>query len=234
MTEYLFDPELCQDLLAWLKRRNSFPLNPKKSELDELQAEIITSNNSAFAYHFAHDFSYRTYKMQNIILANRDPKYSVLFAQNIKNCDINSLQKIVINSKNIKFITRFACFVKNCDKALLEKLIIKSNNAKYVHMYLKHGKPKNINKLKKIIINSNKPKYLFELAKHITSQKEFDIIEDLIIKSKSYTYIRLLAAKSKLANVEKLENVILTSTESEIRKFAKSVKKSKMRKFLFL
>ena len=60
-------------------------------------------------------------------------------------------------------------------------------------------------------------------------------IEKILIESKSYMYIRLLASKIKLADTEKLEQAILDSNDSEeIKKFAKAVKKSKIKKFLLV
>jgi len=83
--------------------------------------------------------------------------------------------------------------------------------------------------------SSGKPSYLFELAKHLKSQKEIEKLEDLIIESNSFTYMRLFAEKIKTANVDKLEQAVLaTNNNEEIKKFAKYVKKSKMKQFLLL
>ena len=73
------------------------------------------------------------------------------------------------------------------------------------------------------------------MAKKTTDSKELKKIEDLLIEVKSFTYIRLMAAKIKNSNIEKLEKAILESENvEEIKKFAKSVKKSKMSNFTLL
>ena len=102
-------------------------------------------------------------------------------------------------------------------------------------MYLKHVKGANLTKFKEIILESGKPTYLYELAKHLSSQAEIEQIEDLIIKSNSFTYMRMFAEKIKKANVEKIEQAVIASDNSEeIKKFAKYVKKSKMKQFLLV
>jgi len=102
-------------------------------------------------------------------------------------------------------------------------------------MYLKHVKGSDTSKFKQIIIDSGKPRYLFELAKHLTTDSDIEMIEDLIIKSNSFTYMRLFAEKIKKANVEKLEQAVLaTDNGPEIKKFAKYVRKSKMKQFLLV
>lgn len=234
MNKYLFDNDFSSGSLRWLKRRDKLNF-PNEEKLEQLQAEIIAANDPALAYFFAYEFPYKIYKMQKIILDKEDANYAFLFAQNIKNCDIKALQNIVINSAKIKYITKFACFVPGADKKLLEKIILKSKNVKCAHMYLKYVRGADVNKFKKIILTSNKPRYLFELAKHLTNRKDLSKVEDTIIKIQSFTYIRLLAEKIKTANINKLEEAVLASqNEKEIKKFAKYVRKSKIRKFLIL
>jgi len=234
MNKYLFDSDYSSDSLRWIKIRES-DIDCSPSYLEELQNIIIKNNDSALAYFFAFDFPYKTYRMQKVILDNKDPKYAFLFAQNIKNCDIKAMQKLVLESNKIKYICKFICYIKGVDRKDLESKVIKSKNVKYAHMIIKHVKDADINKFKKIILKSKKPRYLFELAKHIKDEKELAKIEDLIIKTKSFTYMRLFADKIKLANVEKIEQAILDSDNSnEIKKFAKYVKKSKMKQFLLV
>jgi len=102
-------------------------------------------------------------------------------------------------------------------------------------MYLKHVKGADLTKFKQIILASKKPRYLFELAKRLDDSKEIVLIQDLIIESKSFTYMRLFAEKIKQANVEKIEQAVLDNGNPiEIKKFAKYVKKSKMKQFLLV
>jgi len=243
MNKYLFESDYSADSLRWIRKLEEknirFPYRGgatySHEELESLQSEIINSNDSALAYFFAVDFPYKTYRMQKVILDNKDAKYAFLFAQNIKGCDIKALQQLVVESKKVKYICKFACFVKQADRKPLENIILKSKNVKYAHMWLKHVKNTDVNKFKKIILDSGKPRYLFELAKHLDDPKEIAKIEDLIIECKSFTYIKLFAEKIKLADVDKLEQAVLDlDNAEEIKKFAKYVKRSKMRRFLLV
>lgn len=234
MSKYLFEADYSADFLRWIKKIDHIDFNKISiKQLDCLQQEIIDLNDSALAYFFALDFDYKNFLMQKIILENKDYKYSLAFAKNIKNCDIKALQNIVVNSKKHKYICQFACFVKGANIKLLSDLIFKSNNPTYIYMMFKNIKGINLNKCKKIIIKSNKPKYLYELSKRLTNKKEIKLIEELIIKSGSFTYMRLFAENNKFANIDKIENVILeTNNINEIKKFAKYVKKAKLANFL--
>jgi hypothetical protein len=244
MGAYLYDNDYVTDFLKWIKILEEKQIKPiyykntfsyDLNELEQFQQEILVSKNSSLAYFFANEFSYKTYLMQKIIIDNEDYKYAYLFAQTIDNADIKTLQNIVIKSNKIKYICKFACFVKTNDLTSLETIILQSKNAKTVHMFIKYVKGTDINKFKNIILDSKKPRYLFELAKHITDPKDIIQIEDLIIETKSFTYIRLLAQKIKYVNVEKLEQAILDLEDiSEISKFAKNVKQSKMKRFLLI
>jgi hypothetical protein len=204
-------------------------------DLDQLQTEIIQDKNPALAYFFSTEFSYKPHLMQQIVLEAKNPKYCFLFAQNIKNCDIKALQKIVVESNNTKYICKFACFVLEAEIKPLEQIILTSKNVRYAHMLLKHVKGTNILDIKNIILTSEKPRYLFELAKHTKDPKDLAQIEDLIIKANSFTYMRLMAEKIKGANIDKLEQAILdTHNIPEIKKFARYVKRSKMKNFLIV
>ena len=245
MSKYFVESDYSQDYLRWMKKLDEKRLEPdpyskdesgyNPEDLEKFQNEIIKESDSALAYFFATEFPYKTFRMQKLILDKKDAKYAFMFAQHIKHADIKALQNLVIDSQKIKFITKFACFVKNAEHKPLEVLILKSKNVKYAHMYLKHVKTANINKFRQIIIESNKPRYLFELAKHYQTYKELEIIEDLIIASGSFTYMRLFAEKIKLANVEKIEQAVLdTDNNEEIKKFAKYVRGSRMKQFLLV
>lgn len=244
MNKYLFESDYSADSLRWIRKlEENYPKFGSSTsrpsynleDLEKFQNEIIMENDSALAYFFAMEYPYKQYKMQKVILDNKDPKYAFLFAQNIKNSDVKALQNIVVSAKKIKYICKFACFVKSADLKPLEQIILKSKNAKYAHMVLKHIKNSDVKKFKDLILASGKPRYLFELAKHLTDPKEISIIEDNIIAANSFTYMRLFAEKIKLANIEKLEQAVLDSDNvNEIKKFAKYVKRSKMKKFFLV
>ena len=235
MAQFFIESDYSSDYLRWLQKIEGKKLS-RQEDLENLQNEIIKENDSALAYFFAYEFHYKSYRMQKVILDKKNPKYAFMFASRIDNADIEALQNLVIKLGHIKYITYFACFIKKVPNlSLLESLIIKSNNVKFVHMYLKHVKAANVNNFKEIILSSKKPRYLFELAKHSNDMIDIQKIEDLIIASGSFTYIRLLAEKIKSSNLEKLEQAVLDlGNDAEIKKFAKYVKKSKMRKFLII
>lgn len=245
MNKYLFENDYSADFIKWIKKveekdihlnkygRDRFGYNP--NELESFQQEIINTKDSALAYFFTLDFSYRPYLMQKIIIENEDAKYAYMFAQNIKNADVNALQKIVVQSEKIRYICKFACFVPGADIKKLESIIYESGKVKYAHMFIKYVKSADIEKFKSIILESKKPRYLFELAKHISNPEEISNIEDLIIDVRSFTYMRLMAEKIKGANVDKLERAVLdTKNMDEAVKFAKSVKNSKMKRFFLV
>lgn len=220
-----------KDSFRWMEIQREIAYIPHNSSiLDEIQSQIITNKDSGLAYFFAYHFDYKRHKMQDVVLQAKNPKYAFIFAQNIPNADIQALQDVIIKSKNMTYITKFACFVPDADKKKIECLILKEGTARCAHMFIKHIDDIDFPKFKQIIFKSQKPRYLFELAKHLTSRRDIARIEDIIIKLRSFTYIRLLAQKVRLANVFKLEQAVIeTANVKEIKKFARVVKKSKMR-----
>lgn len=245
MSRYLLENDYSADFLRWIKRAEERDIQVNKCgkdryryspiELEEFQKEIIAEQDSAMAYFFTCDYSYKPYLMQKIIIDNQDAKYAYIFAQNIRNADIRALQKVIIRANDTKYACKFACFVPGADIKPLEKMVIRSGKAKYAHSFIKHVKHADINKFKSIILNSKKPMYLFELAKHTRDLKELAYIEDLVIAARSFTYMRLMAEKIPNANIEKLEQAVLdTNNTDEAVKFAKNVKKSKMKHFFLV
>jgi hypothetical protein len=231
---FIFKRDYSHDYFAWLHAYEQINFD-KKQNLDKLQAKILQDKNAAFACFFAMSVNHKNYLMQKIVLESKISKYALLFAEKVDNADIKSLQEIVLASKNLKYISRFGCFVDKSDKKRIEKIIIREKNPRFAHMCLKHMKGANINKLKPIILTSKKPRYLYELAKHSTSKSEITKIENAIIASKCFTYIRLFADKIKQANVDKLEQFVIDNGSPEqIKKFAKYVRRSKMKKFLLV
>lgn len=231
---FIFKRDYSHDYFAWLQAYEHINLD-KKQDLEKLQSRIIQEKDAAFACFFAMSVNHRNYLMQKIVVESKIPKYALLFAEKVDNADIKSLQDIVLASKNLKYISRFGCFVDKADKKRIEKIIIRSKNPRFAHMCLKHMKGADLNKLKPIILSSKKPRYLYELARHSNSKSEIKKIENAIIASKCFTYIRLFADKIKLANVERLEQFVIDNGSPEqIKKFAKYVRRSKMKKFLLI
>ena len=244
MSKYHYERDYSDDSLRWIRkiseRMQSNPFSKAEGEyrsenLEKLQNEIIGSNDSALAYFFTTEFNYKPHRMQKIILDNKNAKYAFLFAQNIPNADIKALQKVVVGSGEIKYIYKFACFVKGADRRKLQSIILKSKNVKGAHTLLKNVEGAKVEKFKDIILDSGRPRYLYELAKHLDDPEEIARIEDLIIEAGSFMYIRLFADKIKQANIEKLEQAVLDSNNMEqIKKFAKYVKSSKMKRFFLV
>ena len=94
---YIYDPDIGDDFLRWARICERVNLNSSNSE-----EEIIKNKDAGLAYFFSSDFNYKLYKMQNIILEIKNPKYCFLFAKNIINADVKALQNIILNSKNLK------------------------------------------------------------------------------------------------------------------------------------
>jgi len=245
MNKFLFaDRDHHNDTMRWLSclKEKNISFDNKKlnnqdyiTDLENFQNEIIKNNDVSFAYLFSCEFFHKVYLMQKVVLDCKNPQYAFLFAQNVKGSDIKALQKIVIESNKIKYICKFGCFIPGADRKLIEEIISKSKNAKYAHMFLKHVKNANVSLLKQPIFKAKKPRYLFELAKHISDRDDLSIIEDMIIEQQSFLYMRLLAFKVKNIDIDKLENAIIESGNiEELKKFAKYVKKSKMRGFLLI
>ena len=108
MTKYIYDDDYSSDTIKWLKLYDSLKSHKvnytKDPKLDEIQSQIINSNNCGLAYFFAQSFPYKRHLMQKVIIDNNNAKYSLLFAKNTENTDIKTLQKIVLNFKNINLI----------------------------------------------------------------------------------------------------------------------------------
>lgn len=244
MKHHIFEKDYSADYMRWARIYDGIKDHKIAGDndpiLDKIQTSIIKDKDAALAYFFCCEFTYKHYKMQKVIIEAKEPKYALIFAQNIKNADVQSLQSIVLesihgNSNNIKYVCKFACFVVGADKNKIESMVLSEGKAKYAHMLVKFVPGISIKKFKKIIFESGKPRYVFELAKHLKSATDLRKAQQLIIDSKSTTYIKLFAQKCKTANIKKLEDAILkTEDMDKIKKFAKSVKKSKIRNFSVL
>ena len=240
MKKHIYKPKYSNDFMRWhgiFKNLHESP-DKRQEQIIALQNKIITDNDAALAYYFATDIGQQNYKMQNVIIKTKSAKYGILFAMNIPNADIAALQKMMFESEGedkMEYICNFGCFVPGANIKKIEALVLAEGEAKWAHMMLKHVKGTSPAKFKKIIMESKCPRYLYELAKHLKKKKDLEAIEELIIASKSKTYIRMFAEKIPSANVEKLEQAILDMDDVEqVKKFATYVKRSKMRNFVVM
>ena len=193
------------DYITWDSKTSD--IGKDKKQLAALQNEIIKTKNAAFAYFFSVEYKLNPHIMQKVILDKADAKYAVLFARDIMNADIKALQSVVVARAKIKYIDQFDTSIEAANHKLLQILILAENN----------------------------PHYLFELAKRLTSQKTLVRIQDMLIDARAYKYLRLFAEHIKCADIEKIERAILDSGDSsEVKKFARHIKNSKMRQFLLI
>src|SRR5271163_1222169 len=69
---------------AYSKEKTSYNLE----EVEKLQNEIVKTGNSAFAYFCAADFPYKQFRMQKVILDQKNPEYAFMFARHIPHADV--------------------------------------------------------------------------------------------------------------------------------------------------
>ena len=78
MESYLFEKEYSKDFVRWSAVYDSVRDIKIKDgyspELEDIQNAIIRSNDSALAYFFACYVGYKNYRMQNIILKEKEDK----------------------------------------------------------------------------------------------------------------------------------------------------------------
>lgn len=212
---HLLDKGSWQDYLVFeqtYQNLSDYKFASNNLKLDQIQEEIIRTNNTAHAYFFAFETNYKIHKMQAVVLKNADPKYLYKFARFIPQADIKKIAKI-----------------------LAEQVTNEKKFVRYAHSFLKHVKGANVLQFKDTIMASGKPRYLYWMAKHLKSRKEIAQIENQIINAKSFTYARLMAQYIPGADLSKLEQFILDSGNvKQIKKFAKAVKNSKSRHLAIL
>jgi hypothetical protein len=242
---FLLRSEYRNDLLSFDRQYKDLltPSPDQDSKLELIQEEIIAENNVAFACFLAIHIQYKTYKMQDIVLSSDDPKYLFFFARCVPFANTASFQKALLASSHkdkLKYLTLFAIHIKEANRAKIEKELLiecakKKKYASFAHQFLFHCPSIAPLKFKYIIFNSNKASYLYHFSRFINNKKDIAKIENILIFQKSYTYLRLLAKSHPLASFKKIENFFLNSgNKKEMRKFAKTFKKSKINKLIIL
>jgi hypothetical protein len=153
----------------------------------------------------------------------------------IKGCNVARMQEAILELGDIEQIAVFGCFVRGADKELIERVIAEVRSPKAAYLYLRFVKFCNINRLKPIIMKSKRPRYLYTLARLIKNKKELELIEELIIRSKSMLYVRLFGQHIKGANINKLEAAVIESQNVEsMKKFNSVIKSPRIDKLMLL
>lgn len=230
-----------EDFGRWIKLCKEFKLdvmkvNTKtiKGQLTRIQHRIIKLQDSALAYFCATEFPFYQYRMQEVILNDRNDLYAYLFARDVESSDRKALEKIVIKGADIEIISSYACNAYCVNLKKLENIIIESKCAKWIYNFIRSGKATDINSCKNVLLDTNKPRYLYEASKY-ASKEEVALIEDKLIELKSLTYIRYLAKNNIHCNIPKVERVVLMSGDTDqIIKFGKNIKNSRSSKLLML
>jgi len=92
MNKHVYESDYSADSLRWLNKIIELNLKPSDHVgLEKFQDEIIVANDTAMAYFFATEFSYKVWRMQKLILDKKDPKYAFIFALTVPNADIKVL-----------------------------------------------------------------------------------------------------------------------------------------------
>ena len=220
---------------------NLLKIKERKKFLEEarkLETYTASQRNPLIVLRLAFELDIRGIrvpKLENFIIRHNDPRFIFRFAREIKYANIKKLQNAIIAQGDILQISRFGCFIKGADQTIIENIIAKSNNAKAAYYYIRYVQHCNIEKLKTVILQSKRPRYLFALARLLTNKKDLELIQDLILKSNSYMYMRMFAMYIDGANISKIEDRIVDSGNlEEIKKFSSKVKTDRMKKLSLL
>lgn len=164
-------------------------------------------------------------KIQNAIIDCGSPEIIYRFARDVQKSSIPKLEQALINLDDIYVIARFGAFIKNASTDLIQKIILQKENAKAAYIYLKYVNGCDIDRLKHIIFKSKRPRYLFELTKFLSKRNDLELVQSLILNSKSNLYIRLFAKHyPNKIDVYACENKIILSKDiSEMMKFGRDV-----------
>jgi hypothetical protein len=235
MNRYNRDAHFVSSLETLLKLKDKKELAVKSKKLENY---VIENNNPMLAFRLAlelDDRDIQTTKLQNFIINSGDARYILKFAREIKRANIKRLQSAIMKYGNILQIAKFGCFVGTAQRKPIENLIAKSDSAKSAYLFLKFIKFCNINKLKPIIFRSKKPRYLYLVAKKTSNKKDLNLIQELIINSGSFMYMRLFAVNIKGADVDKIVNKIISSNNIlEMKRLYRVVKSPRLEKLSVL
>lgn len=207
------------------------------AKVKQLEDFVIRQNNPSLIYRLAYELDSNDYKitrLENAIVKTIDHRssyYILRFARELKGANIKKLQNALINNGNIVQVARFGCIIPGADKDFIEHFIVQSNNAKAAYYFLRYAGRSNTNRLKPIILKSKRPRYLYALAFLTHDKEEFNQIQDLIINSNSFMYMRLLAKHMKNADVDRIVNRIIASGNVvEMKRLHNMIKSDRLEK----
>jgi hypothetical protein len=205
------------EILNKVKRKKDY-----LTKVEELKQFVFTRYSPWHSYRLALELDTHGYDvsdLENHIIKLGAPHYLISFALGIRSANIPKLQEAVIRSRSAANIAAFACFVKNADGPRLEECVAELKNPQGAYTLLANYKNVDVEKFRPIIMKSKRPRYLYQLSKHTTNAFQLTQIEDLILRSKSFFYMRLFWQNTPSADLVKLENRVLASGNlKEIKK----------------
>ena len=197
------------------------------AQVKELEDYIFTTRNTYMALRLAYELEFirvRTTRIENYICKTGNGRLIYRFACNIGKANIKKLQHAIIQSNDYEEMARFACFVRGADKEMIGNIIAKSNNIKAQYLYMCFIKTYPYSNFRENVLKSKRPRYLFQYAKLSRNKKDLQIIQELILNSKSLMYCRLFAKMFPDMDVKRFEDKILRSKNPrEIKLFAQEV-----------
>lgn len=165
--------------------------------------------------------------------SNYNLHYLILLPLNLIGANVHKLQDAVIETYNAELMAEFSK-VPYANYELLENLILLSNTPKASFIYISAHKTDKLEEHKQILLRSKKSKYLYKCALLADNKDEFSKIEDLILKNRSYYYMRLLTSLP-FADLSKIENrIIATGNFDEIKKLYKVTKSHRLAKYIII
>jgi hypothetical protein len=234
------------DYSRWSKIKDKFGLKwhdrstPAPQILAEIQKIIEDSDDPACAYRYAQEFKTSIPEMQAIIIRNKNAYYARHFASHVKGADLKAMEEVVIDSGDKELICDFGIYIPSSDRKRIEVILSTGKCIpKTAFMWIRYVKTADVELFKEVLLKSKRPRYVVQLAVSIKKKitpEDLVKIEDIVIKSGSLMYVKILARDLGEfgVNIRKLENVVLQSGDHyHMKQFANAVPSStRIRKFL--
>ena len=206
-------------------------------KINELETWAVSQDDPFISWRLAFLFQnhINTASLQDKIIASKNARLLFNFAYFINKSDKVKLQEELFKTKDIFYIARFGCVIDDCDIEKIFSMVKLSKNAKAAYLLVKSKKNISAYDFKETFLESKKPRYLYSLAMSCENPEELNAIEDLILKSESFTYICKFANNISLANIKKIESWILKTTDLKlIKKYANTIKSERLSKLSVL